>query len=123
MTILDPQPSTLFPDLPRAAKIADKDGNINPDWSAGLAAIFQSLQKSFSNEGFKIPPLTDTQIAAIQSIYTPLIGGPLPFNVPDISGAMIFDSTNRVPKMYIITYDGATPPNIVTASWKTFTLT
>jgi hypothetical protein len=101
----------------------DKEGNFMPLLDLAFGFLFQALQTNFKNEGIVFPPLTATQIATIQAIYTPLIGSPLPQNIPDISGQTIFDSTNRVPKQFIITYDGATPPNIVTASWMTFTLT
>lgn len=125
------QPQALFPDVPREVPAVDKNGNFTELWSLGLGALFQALQENFSNEGILFPSLTITQINAIQAIYTPLIGGPLPQDqagnsgqfIPDISGKTVFDSTNRVPKQFIITFDGATPPNIVTASWKTFTLT
>jgi hypothetical protein len=125
MTILDAQPSSVFPDVPRSPKIADKEGNIHRDWCAGLGALFQTLQTQFSNEGYQFPRFTPTQQAAIQSIYQPYVIGtlPLPINVPDISSAMIYDPVNFVPKMFIITFDASSPPNVLTASWKTFTLT
>lgn len=114
---------SLFPSLPRGKKIADKDGNIDAGWSLGLTSLFQACQRQFSNEGYSIPPLTTADADAIQSLYTPYIGHPLPAFLPDISGNMIFNATSRVPQMFIITYDGASPPNITAASWKTFTLT
>jgi hypothetical protein len=126
------QPSAIFPDYPRENPIVDKDGNLTQLWDLGLSSLFQALQDNFKNEGILFPQLTAAEIATIQAIYTPYIGFPLPQNetpnrsqlvIPDISGQAVFDSTNRVPKMFIITYDGATPPNIVTADWKTFTLT
>lgn len=117
------KPSAIFPDFPRDKKIAKENGEISDSWSLSLNNVYQSLQKNFSNEGIVFPPLSSTDIATIQAIYTPLIGNPLPQNTPDISGKSVFDSTNRVPKQFIITYDGSTPPNIVTAAWKTFTLT
>ena len=116
-------PPTIFPDLPRESPAVDKQGDFSALWSLSLSSLFQGLQANFKNEGIVLPPLTATQIATIQAIYTPLIGTPLPQNIPDISGQTIFDSTNRVPKVFIITYDNATPPNITAASWKTYTLT
>lgn len=116
-------PRGLFPDLPREAPAVDKDGNFTDLWSLGFASLFQALQTNWKNEGILFPPLSAANIATIQAIYTPLIGSPLPQNIPDISGQTVFDSTNRVPKQFIITYDASTPSNIVTASWKTFTLT
>lgn len=122
-------PQAIFPDLPRTSPAINKEGDFSQDWSLGLSLLFQALQKNFSNEGIKLPSLTATQIAAIQATYAPYIGLPLPQDqgiqafLPDISGATVFDSVNRVPKVFIITFDGATPPNVVTASWKTYTLT
>lgn len=113
-------PQSIFPDLPREVPAVDKEGNFSPLWSLGLSSLFQALQKNFKNEGIVFPPLTATEIANIQSLYTPFIGSPLPMGLPDISGQTIFDSTNRVSKQFVITYDGATPPNIVTAQWRQF---
>lgn len=123
MTTQTKLPQSIFPDFPRDQIIVTNEGAMTNDYSLFLNALTQALQDNFKNEGIVFPPLNDTQINAIQAIYTPLIGSPLPQNIPDISGQTIFDSTNRVPKQFIITYDGSTPPNIVTAAWKTFTLT
>ena len=132
MTTQTKKPQAVFPDYPRDNSIADKNGNITQEWDVGMSALFQALQDNFSNEGILFPPLTQAQLDTIQAIYASYIGFPLPQNdpnngtqkfIPDISGRTVFDSTNRVPKQFIITYDGATPPNIVTAAWKTFTLT
>ena len=115
---------SLFPDVPRDSPVVDKDGNFTELWYLGIGSLFQALQENFKNEGILFPPLSAANIAIIQGIYTPFIGvSALPLNIPDISGQTVFDSTNRVPKQFIITYDGSTPPNIVTAAWKTFTLT
>jgi hypothetical protein len=123
MTTQEKKPQSIFPDLPRESPVVDREGNFTAYWSLGLGALFQALQENFKNEGIVFPPLDADDIATIQAIYTPLIGSPLPQGIPDISGQTIFDSTNRVPKQFIITYDGSTPPNILTATWKTFTLT
>ena len=124
MTTVNPNNlQALFPDYPRESPLVDKDGNINPVTDLAFGGLFQALQTYFSNEGITFPSLSATNIAAIQAVYTPFIGVPLPGNLPDISGQTVFDSTNRVPKQFIITYDGSTPPNIATAAWKTFTLT
>lgn len=125
------QNQSIFPDYPREQPLVEKNGKLTTTWDMSLNSLYQALQTNFSNEGIVFPPLSASDIATIQSIYTPLIGQPLPQNVPenngeyvpDISGKTVFDTTNRVPKQFIITYDGATPPNIVTAAWKTFTLT
>lgn len=120
MPFENPILQAIFPDLPRERPVLDKDGDFSPLWSLGLSSLFQALQENFKNEGILFPRLTATNIANIEAIYTPLIGGPLPQNIPDISGQTVFDSTNRVSKQFVITYDGATPPNIVTATWRTF---
>ncbi len=111
---------SIFPDLPREVPVINKDGDFSPLWSLGLSSLFQALQENFKNEGILFPRLSAANIADIQAIYTPLIGSPLPQNIPDISGQTVFDTTNRVSKQFVITYDGAVPPNIVTATWRTF---
>lgn len=111
---------SIFPDLPRGSPAVDQDGNFSSLWQLGFSSLFQALQKNYKNEGIVFPALSATNIATIQGIYTPLIGSPLPQNIPDISGQTVFDTTNRVSKQFVITYDGATPPNIVTATWRTF---
>lgn len=118
------QSQAIFPDLPRETNAVDKDGKFVMDWSLAFSQLFQALQANFKNEGVLFPSLTAAQIATIQGLYAPYIGHPLPnnVNVPDISGQTVFDSTNRVPKVFIITYDGSAPPNVLTASWKTYSL-
>jgi hypothetical protein len=131
MTQQKSKQSAIFPDLPRDNQVVDKDGNAQPHWELFFDQTVAALQSNYSPEGLLLPPLSAADIATIQAIYTPFIGMPLPQNmaggsgqsIPDISGAMVFDSTNRVPKVFVITYDGAVPPNIVTAAWKTYTLT
>lgn len=113
-------PQSIFPDLPREVPVINKDGDFSPLWSLGLSSLFQALQTNFKNEGIVFPNLSATNIASIQALYTPFIGSPLPNNLPDISGQTVFDTTNRVSKQFVITYDGATPPNIVTATWRQF---
>ena len=120
MTTQQPILQAIFPDLPRETPVIGKDGDFSPLWSLGLSALFQALQENFKNEGIIFPRLSAANIATIQAIYTPLIGSPLPQNIPDISGQTVFDTTNRVSKQFVITYDGATPPNIVTATWRQF---
>jgi len=120
MATQQPILQAIFPDLPRETPVIDKNGDFNPLWSLGLSALFQALQANYKNEGIIFPRLSAANIATIQAIYTPLIGAPLPQNIPDISGQTVFDTTNRVSKQFVITYDGATPPNILTATWRTF---
>lgn len=110
---------SIFPDLPRETPVIDEDGNFKPLWSLGFASLFQALQQNYKNEGIIFPRLSATNIASIQAIYTPFIGSPLPQNIPDISGQTVFDTINRVSKQFVITYDNANPPNIVTATWRT----
>lgn len=128
------QPQSIFPDLPRASPAVDKNGNFTQLWDLGLSSLFQALQDNFKNEGILFPRLDATQIAAILALYTPFIGLPLPQDaiprtqdfLPDISGQTVFDTTNRVPKQFIITFNATTPPNpptVATVAWKTFTLT
>ena len=119
------QPQQIFPDLPRESPVIDKQGNFTQIWSLAISQLFQTLQANYKNEGILFPPLTIDQINTIAAAYTPFIGQPLPTNPPllDISGQSVFDSTNRVPKVFIITYDNDTPPNVTAASWKTYTLT
>lgn len=108
---------SIFPDLPREVPVIDKDGNFSPLWSLGLSSLFQALQENYKNEGIIFPRLSATNIATIQAIYTPFIGVPLPNNIPDISGQTVFDTTNRVSKQFVITYDSSVPPNILSAQW------
>lgn len=122
MTFNAPKPQAIFPDLPRTAKIVDENNQLSPFWALFFDNLIMRLQAVLKNEGFVLPPLTQTVINSIEAIYTPLIGSPLPANIPDISGQTIFDATNRVPRVFIITFDGSTPPNIVTATWKTYVL-
>jgi hypothetical protein len=123
MTINNVKLQSIFPDVPRESPAVQKDMNFTPLWELFFGALSQALQENFKNEGIVFPPLSADNIAKIQAIYTPLVGSPLPLNIPDISGQTVFDATNRVPKQFIISYDGATPPNITSARWWTFTLT
>lgn len=131
------QNQSIFPDFPHETPFVDKDGNLTMTWSLSLGSLYQALQKNFKNEGIMFPSLSSADIATIQALYTPFTGSPglpLPaglasqappysgYTLPDISGQVVFDTTNRVPKMFIITYDGSTPPKVLTAAWKTFTL-
>ena len=125
MTTQTAKPQAIFPDLPRDVPAVDDKGNLTQHWSLGFSQLFQALQTNFSNEGLRLPLLTATQMATITALYTPYIGFPLPQNksggtqkfLPDISGAMVFDSTNRAANVFSITYDSSTPPNVSTAGW------
>lgn len=117
------QAQSIFPDVPRESPAVDKNGDFNQLWSLSFGQLFQALQSNFKNEGIVIPPLTAAEIAQIQALYTPFIGLQLPQGLLDISGQTVFDSTNRVPKIFIITYNAVTPPTIASARWWTFTIT
>ena len=114
------RPQAIFPDIPREVPVINEEGNFTELWSLGFGALFQALQTNFKNEGILFPALNAANIATIQSIYTPLIGSKLPNNTLDISGQTVFDTTNRIPKQFIITYDNTSPPmgpKILSASW------
>jgi hypothetical protein len=114
---------SIFPDYPRDRPAIDKDGNLTSQWDLGLSALFQALQKNYKNEGLLIPTLDASNIAIIQSLYTPYVSGSydaLTANLPDISGQMVYDTTNNVPKIFVIVNTGGT---VTSASWKTFTIT
>lgn len=118
--MVNTNPPSIFPDLPREVPVIAENGDFSALWSLSFSSLFQALQENYKNEGIIFPRLTAAQIANIQAIYTPLIGSPLPQNIPDISGQTVFDTTNRVSKQFVITYDGSTPPNILTATWRQF---
>ena len=114
------QLQSIFPDMPREQPAVDEQGNFTALWDLGLSSLFQALQVNFKNEGIVFPPLSATNITNIQDIYAPYIGVPLPNGIPYISGQTVFDITKRVSKQFVITYDSSTPPNILTAAWRTF---
>jgi hypothetical protein len=116
-------PSPIFPDLPRETPAITPQGDFSFLWGLGFNQLFQALQTNFRNEGVKFPPLTTTQAAQVTSIYTPLVGNPLPPGTPDISGQTMYNTTISAPQIFIISYDGATPPNITGARWWTYTIT
>lgn len=111
--------NSLFPSMPREDKIVDENGNFSEFWLLGMEALFQALQANFKNEGIVFPGLSAANIATIESIYSVYIGFPLPNEVLDISGQTVFDLDNRVSRQFVITYDSAEPPNVVTAQWRT----
>ena len=120
------QQNSLFPSVPRENPAIANDGHFTPLWELFFGDLAQSLQNNFKNEGIVFPPLSAVDIATIQSLYTSYIGGTyqnLILYLPDISGQTVFDTTNRVPKQFIINYDTSTPPLVTSARWWTFTLT
>lgn len=128
MTTQTVKPQSIFPDLPRESPAVDKNGDFSPYWNLGLSQLFQTLQTNYSNEGLRFPQLTSAQMATIAGNYTSFIGSPLPQNasggtqqnLPDISGASVFNTDTRSPYQFIITYDGSTPPNVSSAQWVQF---
>lgn len=113
--------SSLFPHMPRGGQIADDKGNLTEHWGLSLMNVYQTLQKTFRSSGFMVPRVTESDINDIQSKYTPYLGKLLPRTLEDISGMDVFDSTNRLRKVFIITYNANSTVN--TAEWKTYTLT
>jgi hypothetical protein len=117
---------SIFPDLPRESPAIDEHGDFTGLWSLGFASLFQALQHNFKNEGILFPPLTSVQAAQIASLYTQYFtptSVPLPPGIQDISGQTIYNTTILAPQIFIISYDGATPPNVTGARWWTFTIT
>lgn len=126
MTIPTKNPPTIFPDLPRESPLVDKDGQISHLWGLGFATLFQQLQQNFGNEGILFPSLTTTQANQIAANYTQYytpINVPLPPGTRNISGQTIFNVTISAPQIFIISFDGASPPNVTGARWWTFTIT
>lgn len=116
----------IFPDMPRQVPIVGEDGDFAPLWLLGLSSLFQALQDNYTSEGILLPRLTTTQATTIANNYTqyyiptPI---PLPPGTQDISGKMIYNTTLELPQIFIINFDGATPPNVLAARWWTFTIT
>src|SRR5690242_15054275 len=106
MTTQKGKPQSIFPDFPRENPTVDTDGNLTQFWSLSLSSLYQALQKNFSNEGLRFPPLNSTDMATIAALYAPYINMPLPQDdpsngtqntLPDISGASVFNTTDRSP--------------------------
>lgn len=114
---------SIFPDFPRERPAVDKDGNFTAQWHLQLSSLFQALQRNFSNEGLQIPRLASEDIDTIEKIYKPALIGKKLGLVPNISGHMVYDTSNNVPKMFIIAFTNNDPSdNVTSAEWKTFTL-
>ena len=94
-------PTPIFPDLPRETPAITKEGDFSFLWGLGFNQLFQALQTNFRNEGILFPSLDNTQAAQVTSIYTPLIGNPLPAGVPDISGQTMYNTTISAPNRYL----------------------
>jgi hypothetical protein len=120
------QRQSIFPDFPRGTPTVDKNGNFTENWRLGLSSVFQGLQKNFTNEGIQIPQLPESDLDTIEAPYTALGSNLKPLGLlPNIAGKMVYDTTNNVPKMFIIVFQNTDDPssNVTSASWKTFTLT
>lgn len=117
---------SIFPDLPRESPAVDKNGNFSPLWALGFSSLFQALQQNYKNEGIIFPPLTSDQATEIANLYTQYYTPtpvPLPPGVKNISGQTIYNTTILKPQIFIISFDGSTPPNVTGARWWTFTIT
>lgn len=109
---------SIFPDYPRETPVLDKDGNFRSLWDLGFSSLFQALQTNFKNEGIVFPPLTASNMAIIQGLYTAYIGGSyntLTMALPDISGQTVFDSTTRITNQFVIAQDNS--GNVTLAEW------
>jgi hypothetical protein len=128
MSIPTKNPPTIFPDLPRESPLVDKDGNVSHLWGLGFANLFQQLQQNFGNEGILFPTLTTdeaNQILSRYTIYYPpgaSMNLPLPPGIKNISGQVIYNVTISAPQIFILSFDGATPPNVTLAKWYTFAI-
>jgi hypothetical protein len=126
MATQQPILQAIFPDLPRETPVLDEEGDFMPLWSLGFASLFQALQNNYKSEGIMIPKLTSAQATTIANLYTKYftpVPIPLPVGVRDISGQMIYNTTIAAPQIFIINFDGSTPPNVTAARWWTFTIT
>lgn len=136
-TLLNKLRQSIFPDMPRDRKITDGNGNMIPAWHLAFSNLFQNLQGTFSNEGFSLPLLNSSDLDDIKAIYTRLIGHKLSYTnptTPNISGNIVYDVDNEVPKIFIIEFEKkgdpssqilgpSTTPVGNAPTWKTFTIT
>ena len=117
MTNQNTQFFSIFPDFPRSPYVTDQNGIIQPEWFMALAVMFQSLQSNFKTEGIMVPKLSYTEIETIESDYSLYVGSTLPVGVEDISGQFVFDITNGIMKVFVISFD--VDAIILSAKWKT----
>lgn len=136
-TLLNKLRQSIFPDFPRGSNIANQDGSMTPAWHLALSNLFQNLQSTFSNEGYSLPYLSSSDLDDIKAIYTRLIGKTLSHTnptTPNISGKIVYDVDNEVPKVFIIEFETkgdpssqilgtTTTPAGNDPTWKTFTIT
>lgn len=86
-------------------------------WIDFFSTFMQSLQGYLSQNGIFLPQLTQNEINALP---IPTVGKPLG-NFINTSGQMVFDTTNNVPRVFVIALD--VNGLVTSASWKTFTIT
>ncbi len=136
-TILGKLRQSIFPDFPRGVNIAHKDGSMTEAWHLSLSNLYQNLQRTFSNEGFSLPLVAESDLDDIKQIYTNLIGKKLSDTnptTPNISGRIVYDIDNEVPKIFVIEFEVKGDPNSkilgttttpvgTDPDWKTFTIT
>lgn len=113
--------ASLFPHMPRTEKIVDKEGELTEHWHLSIMNLYQTLQRNFRTTGFLLPGLGEFNIDNIWNYYQPFVNHILPKSVEDISGLTLFDLTNRIPKIFIITYNSNR--EILKADWYSFNLT
>ncbi len=115
--------TALFPDYPRETPVINQSMNFTDIWHVQLSILFQTLQKTFTNEGFKNPSLQPSEIASFEESFKKYIGAPLPIGVEDVSGYQIYDPANRELKVFVIRYQDERPSaNVVSAEWKSIPL-
>lgn len=90
---------------------------LNDVWMNWFATFYQTLASYLTHNGIFVPRVTIDQI---NSINIPIVGRPIG-NFTNNSGQMVYDTTNSVPKIFVLQVNSA---GIVTFSgWKTFTIT
>ena len=117
---------SIFPDFPRGSPVINKEGNFTEVWHLQMSSLFQALQKTFSNEGFQLPRLSNDDMNTILSFYTAAIGKTLQnARLPNISGRKAFNFTTESEKTFIINFTptGNQSGTISAVAWKTVTLT
>jgi hypothetical protein len=50
------------------SKIVDEKGNLNANWKNILISLLQQLQYNLSDEGYKIPMVTNAKLATLNNI-------------------------------------------------------
>jgi len=78
--------------------LVDKNGIMTPEWCQFFNQLISELQNNVSNEGYKLPFLSTSQINQLA-------------DVNKSGGSLVYDSTLNLPKINI------------NGTWKTFDLT